>query len=387
MSNPLLSVYNRTDIEFVSGKGCFLKDKNNKKYLDLGAGIAVNSLGYNNPKLTKILKKSACLPWHVSNIFKISGQVELAQKLVDNSCCDQVFFCNSGTEAIEAAIKIVRKYNSLKKSNRNEIITFENAFHGRSMSAISAGGTDKYKEGYEPLLPGFKNVPLVDAEISKFKKYITKNTAAVALEPIQGEGGVYSFSKKFLNDLQKLAKEKGFLIIADEVQCGVGRSGKFFAYQYSNLKPDIICVAKGIGGGFPLGACMAKKEIGSSMTPGTHGGTYGGNPLAMAVGNAVLDQILAKGFIERVKENGDYFSQELKTLKNEFPNKIADILGSGLMIGLKLKGDHLKFVEELRYNGAIAIPAGNNVVRIIPPLNISKKEIDLALKIIKKSLV
>lgn len=385
--NPILPVYKRCDYAFTSGKGCFLKDSKGKKYLDLGAGIAVNSLGYSYPKLVKTLKKAAEKPWHISNLYEISGQQDLAEKLVQNSSCDQVFFCNSGTEAIETAIKIIRKYfNSKEKSKKKKILTFEHAFHGRTLAAISASGNKQYQEGYEPLSPGFINVPLKNATKDKISKYITDDIAAILIEPIQGEGGVNVFTKNFLKELEKICRTKKILLVVDEVQCGVGRTGKFFHYQWSDIKPDIITVAKGIGGGFPLGACLVKESVGKVMTYGSHGGTYGGNPLAMNVGNTVIDEILKKGFLENIVAKGKYFKEELKKLQNKYPQIVKTIKGEGLMLGVEIVTDHIKIVESLRKEGVLTIPASNKVVRIIPPLIITKKEINLAIKTIDKIL-
>jgi len=387
MLSPLLQVYKRCKLEFTSGKGVFLREKSGKKYLDLGAGIAVNSLGYANAKLVKAITKAAKKPWHVSNLYEISGQTELAEKLVKHSSCNQTFFCNSGTEAIETAIKIIRKYYSAKKqASKKEIITFEHAFHGRTIAAISAAGSKKYQEGYAPLLEGFKTVSLKDLDIDQVKKAVNKNTAAILIEPVQGEGGVHVFPNKFLKDLEILCKEKKIILAVDEVQCGVGRTGKLFHYQWAGIKPDIIAVAKGIGGGFPLGACLVKKDIAAAMTMGSHGGTYGGNPLAMSVGNAVLDQVLKPGFLDKIKDKGDYFQKGLEALQRKYPDTITEVRGKGLLLGIKIKKDYMKLVEIIRDNGVLTIPASNDVIRIIPPLIIKKKEIKLALSILDKSL-
>jgi len=387
MLSPLLQVYKRCKLEFVSGKGAFLRSKQGKKYLDLGAGIAVNSLGYAHPKLVKAMIKAAKKPWHVSNLYEISGQHELATKLVSNSSCDQTFFCNSGTEAIETAIKIIRKYyTSKKQAHKKEIITFEHAFHGRTIAAISAAGSAKYKEGYAPLLEGFVHISLEDLNIAKVKKAVNKNTAAILIEPIQGEGGVHVFSNKFLKELELLCTDKKIIFAVDEVQCGVGRTGKLFHHQWARVKPDIIAVAKGLGGGFPIGACLVKREIGSSMTPGSHGGTYGGGPLSMSIGNAVMDQILKPGFYDKVKEKGEIFKEGLELLQRKYPEIITDVKGEGLLLGLEIKQDYVKLVEIIRENGALTIPASNDVIRIIPPLIIKKKDIKLALSILDQSL-
>ena len=388
MISPLLQVYKRYDLEFISGKNATLKRKNGEKYIDLGAGIAVNSLGYSNKQLIKTLIKAAKKPWHISNLYNIKGQNQLAEKLTKNSSCDQVFFCNSGAEALETALKIIRKYSeSIKKPNKKEIITFKDAFHGRTIGAISAAGSIKYQKGYAPLLPGFINVETKDLTIEKLEKFITKDTAAIFLEPIQGEGGIKQFSNKFLKEIATLCKKKKIIFAVDEVQCGMGRTGKIFHHQFAGVKPDIIAVAKGIGGGFPLGACLVKKEIGAAMTYGSHGGTYGGNPLAMAVGNEVFDQISNEKFLKQVSEKGKYFKNKLTELQKKHPKIIKEVRGQGLMLGLKINKNYFKLVDIFRENKALTIPASNDVIRIIPPLVISKKEIDLAIKIFDKSLL
>ncbi len=387
MLSPLLDVYKRCNLEFTSGKGSYLKSKDGKKYLDFAAGIAVNALGYAHPRLSSAITKAAKKPWHVSNLYHIAGQENLAQKLVANSSCDQVFFCNSGAETIETAVKIIRK-NAAASNNpkRHKIITFEHAFHGRTMTAISAGGSKKYQEGYAPLVSGFVNVPLKHAKFPELKKYVKADVAAIALEPIQGEGGVNVFSKKFLKELYEFCQAEKILLLVDEVQCGMGRTGKLFHYQWSGIKPDIICVAKGIGGGFPLGACLVKKEYGKAMTPGSHGGTYGGSPLAMSVGNAVIDEILKPNFLHRVQENGKFIKSELIKFQVKFPELIKDVRGEGLMLGLEINGDYTRFAAELRAAKLLTVPASNNVIRIIPPLNIKKKDLQLGLNIIKNTL-
>jgi acetylornithine/N-succinyldiaminopimelate aminotransferase len=387
MISPLLQVYKRYNIEFTSGKNSTLKSKNGHKYLDLGAGIAVNSLGYNNKKLIKTLIKAAKKPWHISNLYHIAGQTELAEKLTNNSSCDQVFFCNSGAEALETSLKIIRKYSEfIKKPHRKEIITFKDAFHGRTIGAISAAGSKKYQEGYAPLLPGFVNVDTENLTIKKLAQHVNKNTAAIFLEPIQGEGGIKQFSNKFLKEIEDLCHKKKIIFAVDEVQCGIGRTGKIFHHQFAGVKPDIIAIAKGIGGGFPLGACLVKKEIGSAMTYGSHGGTYGGNPLAMAVGNHVFSEISQKKFLDQVVRKGQYFKDQLIMLQKKHPALIDEVRGQGLMLGLKISKNYLKLVDILRENKVLTVPASNDVIRIIPPLVITDNEIKLALKIFDKSL-
>jgi acetylornithine/N-succinyldiaminopimelate aminotransferase len=380
MLSPLLNVYGRFDLEFIKGKGCYLYGSDGKKYLDLAAGIAVNSLGYANPKLIKTLKKHANKPWHVSNLYQIPGQEEFAAKLVKATGLDYVYFCNSGTEAVEAGIKIIRKYFNQQKNNKAfEIINFENGFHGRTIAAISAAGSDKYQKDYQPLLPGFKTVSLKNINIKKIEAAITSKTAAIMLEPIQGEGGVYQFSDKLLQQISALCKKKKILLMLDEVQCGMGRTGKIFHYQWSGIKPDILASAKGIGAGFPVSACIVSEEVGRVMTPGTHGGTYGGNPLAMAVGNQVFDIISQEKFLEQVLEVGAFLKNKLENIQQKF-DFVEDIRGAGLMLGMKIKGDHYKLVSILQEHNILTVPASNNIVRLLPPLLINKKDIEYAAK-------
>jgi acetylornithine/N-succinyldiaminopimelate aminotransferase len=387
MIDSVLPVYSRAKLEFIKGKGAYLFDKGGKKYLDFAGGIAVNSLGYSHPILTKALIKAAKKPWHVSNLYQISGQTQLADKLVANSFADSVFFCNSGTEAIEAGIKFIRKYfTQIGKPNKKNIITFAGAFHGRTIAAISASGNKKYQEGFEPLLEGFINIDVHDFDISKVRKAINKDTAAILIEPIQGEGGIIAFPGKFLKELRKLATEKKILLFLDEVQCGIGRTGKLFYHQWFGIKPDILASAKGIGGGFPLAACLISEEIGQTISKGSHGGTYGGNPLAMQVGNAVIDTVLKKGFLENVIVTSKFFKEELLALQKSHPKIIEEVRGEGLMLGLKLSIDCSILADKLRVQGLLTVPAAGNVIRFLPPLIIKEKQAKEAIKIIKNTL-
>lgn len=380
MLSPLLGVYSRCDIYFDGGRGATLFASNGQSYIDFASGIAVMSLGYSHPSLNSAMVEAIKLPWHVSNLYQIQGQNDLAQKLVDNSCLDSVFFCNSGAEAVETAIKIIRKNFAAKGSNKHEILTFEHGFHGRTMAAISASGAAKYKEGYAPLLPGFKSVPLANLDISALDKYVTEETAAIMLEPIQGEGGIYEFSPEFLKQVREYSIAKDLILVFDEIQCGMGRTGKLFHHQWYDLEPDILCSAKGIGGGFPLAACLVKEKYTKAMLPGSHGGTYGGNPLAMAAGNAVMDEIMSAGFLEEVIAKGEYLREKLVVLAQKFPQLITEIRGEALMLGLKIEGDYIKLVNSFRDNNVLTVPASNNVIRILPPLVITKKEIDIAIE-------
>ncbi len=389
MSNnsSLLQVYNRNDLDFISGKGCFLIDSKKQKYLDFSSGIAVNSLGYSHPKLVKTLIDVAKKPWHISNLYQIPSQEKLATKLAKISGLAKVFFCSSGAEAVETSIKIVRKYfNSQKNNKKTEILSFENAFHGRTMGAMSAGGSKSIQEGYQPLLKGFRNIKISDANEKSIEKHLNDKTAAIILEPIQGEGGIFTFDKKFFVTLAKLCKKKNILLILDEIQSGAGRTGKFFAYQHYGITPDIVTVAKGIGAGFPLGACLIKEQIAKVMSKGSHGGTYGGNPLAMAIGNDVVDIINDQKFLANISENSEFLISSLKDLQKRYNNIISEIRGKGLMLGLKINGDHYKLAEILKENKLLTIASRNNIIRLLPPLIISKKEIALALLIIENSL-
>tara|TARA_B100000029_G_scaffold479432_1_gene526478 strand:- start:735 stop:1901 length:1167 start_codon:yes stop_codon:yes gene_type:complete len=379
----LANNYNRRKISFKKGKGSFLFSSNGKKYLDFVQGIAVNSLGHSNPYLSKALKKQINKVWHVSNAFIIPEGEKLAKKLTKNTFAQKVIFQNSGAEATEAAIKIARKYfYSIGKKERNRIICIKNSFHGRTLATISASGSKKNTEGFGPNMPGFDHFNFGDYK--KMKKLITKKTAAIMIEPIMGEGGIKIMPEWCLKELKKICNKKKILLILDEVQCGVGRTGKFFAFEHARVIPDIVPIAKGIGGGFPIGAVLMKKKIAKSMIPGSHGSTFGGNPLAMSVGNAVLDQILKKKFMGNVSKLSKYFLTELTKIKNKYPELIKEIRGKGLLIGIQLHFDQTKFIKSLEKNYLLTIRASENVVRVLPPLNVKKSEIDLAINIIKK---
>ena len=379
----LLKNYNRKKISFTKGSGSYLFASNGKKYLDFVQGIAVNSLGHAHPKLIKTLNTQAKKVWHVSNAFTIPEGEELAKKLTKKTFADYVVFQNSGTEATEAAIKIARRYfYSIGKPKKNRIICIKNSFHGRTLAAIYASGSKKMTEGFGPKISGFDHFKFGDHK--KLKKLITKNTAAIMVETIMGEGGIKVIPDWCLKGLRKLCNKKNILLILDEVQCGIGRTGEFFAFEKSKVKPDIVPIAKGIGGGFPLGAVLMNKKVASGMTVGTHGSTFGGNPLAMTIGNKVIDIIFKKKFLNIVKKNSRYFHNELNKIKNEFPKVIKEIRGRGYLIGIQLYGEQSNFIKELMQNKLLTIKAAENVVRILPPLNVKKNEIDQALKIIKK---
>ena len=381
--SALAKNYNRRKIAFKRGKGSFLYSTSGKKYLDFVQGIAVNSLGHANPYLIRSISKQAKKVWHVSNAFLIPEGERLAKRLTQKTFADYVFFQNSGTEATEAAIKVARRYfYSIGKPNKNRILCVKNSFHGRTIAAIFASGSKKMTEGFGPKVGGFDHFKFGDHR--SLKKAITNKTAAIMVEPIMGEGGIKVIPDWCLKELRKICNKKKILLILDEVQCGIGRTGNFFAFEKSKVKPDIVPIAKGIGGGFPIGAVLMTKKVASSMVPGSHGSTFGGNPLAMSVGNAVLDQIFKKGFLKNLKKVSKYFYKELDKIKKDYPKIIKEIRGKGLLIGIQLHFDQTKFIKSLEKNYLLTIRAADYVIRVLPPLNVKKNEIDLALKIIKK---
>ena len=382
MSN-LAKNYNRKKISFSHGKGSYLYSTDGKKYLDFVSGIAVNSLGHAHPKLVKTINKQSKKLWHVSNAFQIPEGERLAKKLCKNTFADFVMFQNSGAEATEAAIKIARRYFfSIGKPNKNRILCVKNSFHGRTLAAIFASGSKKMTEGFGPKVNGFDHFDFGNHEL--LKKKITKNTAAIMVETIMGEGGIKVIPDWCLRELRKLCDKKNILLILDEVQCGIGRSGDFFAFEKSKVKPDIVPIAKGIGGGFPIGAVLMNKKVATGMVPGTHGSTFGGNPLAMSVGNAVMDIVSNKKFLKNVKNLSKHFISNLNNIKDKYPKIIKQIRGKGLLIGIQLQKDQTLFIKKLMDNKLLTIRAAENVVRILPPLNVKKVEINQALKIIKK---
>ena len=375
--------YSRKKISFKFGKGSYLYSTNNKKYLDFVQGIAVNSLGHSHPKLIKAIKDQSKKLWHVSNAFQIPEGEKLAKKLCQKTFADYVMFQNSGAEATEAAIKVARKYfHSIGKPHKYRILCVKNAFHGRTLAAIFASGSKKMTEGFGPKVPGFDH--FIFGDHKSLKKKITKNTAAVMVENIMGEGGIRVIPDFCLKELRKLCDKRNILLIADSVQDGIGRSGDFFAFEKSRIKPDIVPIAKGLGGGFPIGAVLMNKKVAAGMTPGTHGSTFGGNPLAMAVGNAVMDIVSTKQFLNNVTKNSKYFLSNLNKLKEKYPKIIKEIRGRGLLIGIQLYKDQSNFIKKLMDNKLLTIRAADHVVRVLPPLNVKKKEIDQALKIINK---
>ncbi len=381
--SALAKNYNRRKIAFRRGKGSFLYATNGKKYLDFVQGIAVNSLGHANPHLIRAINNQAKKVWHVSNAFIIPEGEKLAKRLTQKTFADNIIFQNSGTEATEAAIKVAKRYFYSKgKPNKNRILCVKNSFHGRTIAAIFASGSKKMTEGFGPKVGGFDHFRFGNHK--SLKKAITNKTAAIMVEPIMGEGGIKVIPDWCLRELRKICNKKKILLILDEVQCGIGRTGKFFAFEYSGVKPDIVPIAKGIGGGFPIGAVLMTKKVASVMVPGTHGSTFGGNPIAMNVGNAVLEQIFKKGFLKNIQKTSKYFHNELNKIKNDYPKLIKEVRGVGLLIGLQLFIDQSKFIQKLQDNKLLTIRAGENVVRILPPLNVKKPEIDLSIKIIRK---
>ena len=381
--SALVKNYNRRKIAFTKGKGSFLYATNGKKYLDFVQGIAVNSLGHANPYLIKAITKQAKKVWHVSNSFIIPEGEKLAKRLKQKTFADCVMFQNSGTEATEAAIKVARRYfYSIGKPKKNRILCVKNSFHGRTLAASYASGSKKMTEGFGPKIGGFDHFEFGNHK--SLKKLITNKTAAIMVETIMGERGIKVIPTWCLKELRKICNKKKILLILDEVQCGIGRSGKFFAYEYANIKPDIVPVAKGIGGGFPIGAVLMTKKVASAMVPGSHGSTFGGNPLAMSVANAVLDQIFKKGFLKNVQKISKYFHSELNKIKNEYPRVIKEVRGVGLLIGIQLFKDQTKFIQKLMENKLLTIRAAENTVRLLAPLTVNKQEVDLAIKIIKK---
>lgn len=375
---PILPTYSRADVAFERGEGPWLIATTGERYLDFGSGIAVNSLGHSHPHLVKTLQEQAAKLWHTSNLYQMPEGRRLAERLIAATFADTVFFCNSGAEANEAAIKMARKFHaSHGHPERFRIITFEGAFHGRTLATIAAGGQKKYLEGFGPKVDGFDQVPFGDHDA--LKAAITPETAAIMIEPIQGEGGLRPVPAQCLRGLRALCDEHGLLLIMDEVQTGVGRTGKLFAHEWSGITPDIMSIAKGIGGGFPMGACLATEAAAVGMTAGTHGTTFGGNPLAMAVGNAVLDVVLADGFLDHVKALSISFKQKLAAFADSHPRVIEGVRGEGLLTGIKTRVPNTEFQAAARAAGLLSVGAGDNVVRLIPPLTITEADLSEAM--------
>jgi len=381
--SAILNTYNRKKVAFAKGKGAFLYGTNGKKYLDFVQGIAVNCLGHANNYLINSISKQAKKLWHVSNAFIIPEQERLAKRLKQKTFADYVFFQNSGAEATEAAIKFARRYFYSKgQPKKNRVLCINNSFHGRTLATIFASNSKKATEGFGPKVDGFDHFSFGDHK--NLEKSITSRTAAIMVETIMGEGGIKVIPDYCLVGLRKLCNKKKILLILDEVQCGIGRSGKFFAFEHAKIKPDIVPIAKGIGGGFPVGAVLVNKKVASGMKPGTHGSTFGGNPLAMSVGNAVIDVMFKKGFLKNVSKNGNHFLKGLHKLREKYPKIIKEVRGKGLLIGLCLHKDQTKFIQKLMDNKLLTVRAAENVVRLLPPLNVTKQEINLSLKILDK---
>ncbi|WP_171131399.1 MULTISPECIES: aspartate aminotransferase family protein [unclassified Ruegeria] len=384
MIPSVLPTYNRAPLTFVKGEGTWLTEADGRRFLDFGAGIAVNALGHAHPALAAALSEQAHTLWHVSNLYHIPQQQALADKLVEHSFADTVFFTNSGTESCELAVKMARKYFYDKgHPEKIEIITFEGAFHGRSSAGMAATGSEKISKGFGPALPGFVQVPLGD--LDGVTNAITENTAAIMIEPIQGEGGIRVVPDAELKALRQICDENGLLLIFDEIQCGIGRTGKLFAHEWAGVTPDIMMSAKGIGGGFPLGAVLATEEAASGMTVGTHGSTYGGNPLGCAVGNAVIEQVATPAFLEGVRRKGGLLRQKLEGLVADHPDVFEEVRGAGLLLGLKCKVANTDVVSAGFDNQIITVLAADNVVRLLPPLNVSEDEIAQALIRLEKT--
>ena len=386
MQSSILPTYKRSNLSFVKGKGSYLITKNGKKYLDFASGLAVNSLGHCNSELIKVLNNQSKKMWHISNAFQIPEQEELAKKLVKLTFADKVFFCNSGAESVEAAIKIARAYHQIKeKKNKFKIITIKGSFHGRTLATISASGQKKMIDGFKPLLDGFVQVEFGDHE--SIEKAVDNKTAAIMVEPILGEGGIKIIPNQCLEGLRKLCNKKKILLIFDEVQCGIGRTGKFFSYQWSKIEPDILATAKGMGGGFPIGACLVTDKVSKGIKFGSHGSTFGGNPLACSVAKRVIEIISEKKFLNDLNQKATFFVNKLEEIKNTYNHLIEEIRGRGFLLGIKIKINNSIFIEKLRNNGLLSVGANENIIRILPPLNVTNKDLKIALKIIEKTCI
>ena len=384
MTSHLLPTYARADLAFERGEGAWLTATDGTQYLDFAAGVAVNVLGHAHPALVAAVTEQAQKVWHVSNLYGIPQAERLADRLCAASFADTVFFGNSGAEAMECAIKTARKYHAVSgRPDRFRFVTFEGAFHGRTLATLAAGGQKKYLEGFGPVVEGFDQVAFGDFDA--VKRAVSDATAGIIIEPVMGEGGVRVVSSQFLKALRKLCDQRGLLLIFDEVQTGIGRTGELFAYQRSGVTPDIMALAKALGGGFPIGACLATAEAAKGMTTGTHGSTFGGNPLATAVGNAVLDVVLEPGFLDRVRKNSLLLKQRLAELKDRYPGVIAEVRGEGLLIGLRAVVPNGDLVTELRNERLLTVAAGDNVVRLFPPLIIGEEEMSQALGMIDRA--
>ncbi|MGH6864705.1 MAG: aspartate aminotransferase family protein [Methyloceanibacter sp.] len=379
--SALLPTYDRSELSFARGEGAYLFTVSGERYLDFSSGVAVTSLGHAHPHLVEALMAQAKSLWHVSNLHCIPEQERLAERLCNATFADMVFFANSGAESVECGIKAARRYHAVNGApKRYRLVTFEGAFHGRTLATIAAGGQAKHLEGFGPPVDAFDQIS--SSDIEAVEAAIGEATAGVLIEPIMGEGGLREVSWRFLQDLRALCDEKGILLLLDEVQSGMGRTGRLFAHEWAGIEPDIMTAAKGLGGGFPIGACLTTGAVGAGMTAGSHGSTFGGNPLAMSVGNAVLDVMLEQGFLEHVAQMGLRLKQRLAAIAEEHGDVIAEVRGQGLMVGLKCRVENAKLIAALRDRRMLSVPAGDNVVRLLPPLIVGEEEIDLACDII-----
>jgi acetylornithine/N-succinyldiaminopimelate aminotransferase len=381
----VLPTYGRADLAFERGEGAYLFTAEGRRYLDFASGIAVTALGHAHPYLTAALKAQADKGvWHTSNLYRIPGQEKLAERLVASTFADTVFFCNSGAEAVECGLKMVRRYHDeTGHPERYRVIAFRNAFHGRTLATIAAGGQEKHLKGFDPIVDGFDHVPFDN--LNEVRNAVTDKTAAILIEPVQGEGGIRAASPEFLKGLRAVADEFGLLLFFDEVQCGMGRTGKLFAHEWAGVTPDVMAIAKGIGGGFPVGACLATERVGQVMTPGTHGSTFGGSPLAMAVSNAVLDVMLADGFMDGVQAMAKKLTQRLDAVAKKHPKVAKGVRGVGMMLGIECIVPNTDVLARLRANGLLAVTAGENVIRILPPLIIDERHIEEACSIFDRA--
>ena len=383
MIPAVMPTYQRADLAFERGEGAYLYSVDGRRYLDFASGIAVTGLGHAHPHLVKALTEQAGKVWHLSNLYRIPGQERVAERLVAASFADSVFFCNSGAEAIECGLKLTRKYHDESGSpERYRIITVEGAFHGRTLATIAAGGQEKHLKGFDPIVDGFDKVAF--GNLNELRAAITGETAAILIEPVQGEGGMRGATADYLRALRAVADEFGLLLFCDEVQSGMGRTGRLFAHQWAGIEPDIVATAKGIGGGFPMGACLAKEKVAKALTAGSHGSTFGGGPLAMAVANAVLDILLAEGFLANVERMGSVLRARLEALAKRHPKVLVDVRGAGLMLGIKCVVPNTEMVNRLRAAGLLTVTAGDNVVRILPPLIIDQTHVEEAVAILDK---
>ena len=385
MVTAVMPTYARADVAFVRGEGAYIFDANGRRFLDFSSGIAVTALGHGHPRLVEAMTRAIQGVWHTSNLFRIPGQEQLADTLVKNSFADTVFFGNSGAEAVECGIKVVRKYQSATgHPERFRIITVEGAFHGRTLATLAAGRQDKHLKGFGPIVDGFDQVPFGD--IAAMKAAIGTETAGILIEPIQGESGLKIVPTAYLQELRALCDANGLLLFFDEVQTGIGRTGKLFAHEFAGVTPDVMSSAKGLGGGFPIGACLATEKAAVGMLAGTHGSTFGGNPLATAAANAVLGEVLAPGFLDHVVAMGERMRKGLEGIVARHGNKVAEVRGKGLLVGLRCHTDSTKLIDALRANGLLTVSAGDNVIRLLPPLIVGEKEVDEGLAIIDKTL-